>query len=262
MSRYESSVSPDMEGLDCFDLSLCQNFNYPDDFDHGKFARWLELAGWGGHQAPEDVLLRLGVAERLDGNLFFRNAGVLFFARHPRHFFPTAYITCLLFRGMDSGRILDRQDFAGGVVADIEDALHFIERNTRTAYRIEGLRRENVNEYPMGAVREAIVNAVMHRDWFFDGANVSVEIHAGRLEVASPGSLPGGMPPSALGRKSVRRNALIAELLHRIGFVGEAGTGIRCMRGELHALGCAEPVFEPGRFFSVIFRPNPYVRPE
>ena len=50
------------------------------------------------------------------------------------------------------------------MVADIEDALRFVERNTRTAYRIEVLRRQNIPEYPARAVREAITNAVMHRD--------------------------------------------------------------------------------------------------
>ena len=84
--------------------------------------------------------------------------------------------------------ILDRRDFDGGIVADIEDALSFIERNTRTAYRIESLRRENIPEYPMKALREAITNAVMHRDWFFEGANVFVEIYANRIEVISPGT--------------------------------------------------------------------------
>ena len=74
--------------------------------------------------------------------------------------------------------ILDRKDFDGGIVADVEDAMRFIERNTRTAYRIEGLRRQNVPEYPMEAVREAITNAVMHHDWFFDGANVEPSTRA------------------------------------------------------------------------------------
>ena len=86
----------------------------------------------------------------------------------------------------DKVRILDRKDFDGGVVADIENAMRFIERNTRTAYRIEGLRRQNIPEYPMEAVREAITNAVMHRDWFFDGANVFVELYADRIEMTIP----------------------------------------------------------------------------
>ena len=159
------------------------------------------------------------------GKLVFRNAGVLFFARNVRHFFNQAYITCLLAKGTDKVHILDRKDFDGGIVADIEDAMRFIERNTRTAYRIEGLRRENVPEYPMRALREAITNAVMHRDWFIEGANVFVEIYTDRIEVVSPGGLPKGMTLADLGHKSVRRNALIADLLHRIDFIEKAGTG-------------------------------------
>ena len=170
--------------------------------------------------------------------LLFRNAGVLFFARNVRHFFPDAYITCLLAKGADKVHILDRKDFDGGVVADIEDALRFIERNTRTGYRIKGLRRQNIPEYPMRALREAITNAVMHRDWFFDGANVFVEIYTDRIEVISPGSLPKGLTLAALGRRSIRRNALVSDLLHRIDFIEKAGTGIRRIRDEARELAC------------------------
>ena len=137
----------------------------------------------------EDVLANFEAAERVGDRLLFRSVGVLFFAKNVRRFFPQAYITCLLARGTDKVHILDRMDFDGGVVADIEDVLRFVERNTRTAYRIEGLKRENVPEYPTNALREAITNAVMHRDWFVDGANVFVEIYTDRVEVVSPGGL-------------------------------------------------------------------------
>jgi ATP-dependent DNA helicase RecG len=65
-----------------------------------------------------------------------------------------------------------------------------------------------------------------------------------------------------LGQKSVRRNALIADLLHRIGFIEKAGTGIRRMREEAHEHGCLEPSFEETGFFSTTFSPNPEVRLE
>jgi ATP-dependent DNA helicase RecG len=157
------------EGAIRFDLSPCPRFRYPQDFDRQKFAAWLKLSGITGHPRTEDVLVNIAAAERSGGKLLFRNAGVLFFAKNVRHFFPQAYITCLLAKGTDKVHILDRKDFDGGIVADIEDALRFIERNTRTAYRIERLKRENIPEYPMKALREAITNAVMHRDWFIEG---------------------------------------------------------------------------------------------
>jgi ATP-dependent DNA helicase RecG len=147
-----------------------------------------------------------------------------------------------------------------GIVADIEDAMRFIERNTRTAWRIEALQRENIPEYPMKALREAITNAVMHRDWFVEGANVFVELYTDRIEIVSPGGLFKGMTLADLGHRSVRRNALIADLLHRIEFIEKAGTGIKRIRDEAHDQGCPEPRFESNFFFTATFRPNPEVR--
>ena len=247
------------EGEILFDLSPCPRFNYPEDFDRDKFDAWLRLSGITAGSV-EDVLVNIDVAERAGDRLLFRNAGVLFFAKNVRRFFTDAYITCLLGRGTDKVHILDRKDFDGGVVADIEDAMRFIERNTRLAYRIEGLRRQNIPEYPMEALREAITNAVMHRDWFFRGANVFVELYADRIEVISPGTLPKGMTLDDLGHKSVRRNPHVADLLHRIDFIEKAGTGIRRIRDGAKAVDCPEPAFEAGSFVTVTFRPNPEVR--
>jgi ATP-dependent DNA helicase RecG len=184
------------EGVLRFDRSLCPDFRYPKDFDREKYDSWLHLSGISGQARIEDVLVNIEAAERSGGRLIFRNAGALFFARDVRRFFSQAYITCLLAKGTDKVHILDRKDFAGGVVADIEESLRFIERNTRTAYRIERLQRDEIPEYPVAALREAITNAVMHRDWFNEGANVFVEIYADRIEVSSPGGLPKGMRPA------------------------------------------------------------------
>ena len=243
------------------DQSPCPRFRYPEDFDRAKFDTWRRYSKISKGLPVEDVLVDIGAAERNGSGLLFRNAGVLFFARDVRRFFNQAYVTCLLGRGTDKVHVLDRKDFAGGVVADIEDTMRFVERNTRTAYRIEGLRRANVPEYPMKALREAVTNAVVHRDWFFEGANVFVELYADRIEVISPGDLPKGLTPNDLGRRSIRRNPLIADLLHRIGFIEMAGDGIRRIRDEARDLGCPEPEFAVDSFVTVTFRPNPAVRP-
>ncbi len=119
------------------------------------------------------------------------------------------------------------------------------------------MKRDEIPEYPMKALREAVTNAVMHRDWFMEGANVFVEIYGDRVEVVSPGGLPKGMTLADLGRKTVRRNVLIADLLHRIGFIEKAGTGIKRIRDEAHDQGCPDPQFEDTGFFTAVFRPNP-----
>ena len=202
-----------------------------------------------------DVLVNMGVAAREGDRLKMRNTGVLFFAKEPRHFFNQAYITCVLFRGTERVHIIDRKDFDGGVVADIEASLQFVERNTRTAYRIQSLRRQDIPEYPMTALREAIANAVMHRDWFMYGSNVFVEIYADRIDIVESGAASGDVTAESLGRKCARRNPLIADLLQRVGIIERAGTGIGRMREDASAHGSPEPTFEADAFFTVTFRP-------
>lgn len=250
------------EGSVRFDVAPCPRFRFPADFDEGRFRSWLARTGITPAASAEDVLVNIEAAERTGGRLLFRNAGVLLFAREVRRFFSQAYVTCLLFKGTDRVHVLDRKDFAGGLVADIEDSLRFVERNTRTAYRIERLQREEVPEYPVAALREAITNAVLHRDWFNEGANVFVEVYGDRIEVVNPGGLPAGMQYSDLGCKSVRRNPLVADLLHRIAFIEKAGTGIQRMRDAAREHGHPQPEITADGFFTVVFRPLPSAPPK
>ena len=255
LSRQEIHELFKRAGSIRFDHLVCPKFIYPDDFDSDKFKYWLRKSSITTEGDVEDILVNIEVAERSAGKLLFRNAGVLFFAKEPRRFFNQAYITCLLFKGDNKVDVMDRKDFAEGIVEDIESSLRFIERNTRTAYKIEKLQRENIPEYPMEALREAITNAVMHRDWFIEGGNVFVEIFSDRIEVTNPGGLPAGMSYEDLGRKSIRRNPLIADLLHRIDFIEKAGTGIKRMREGAVSSGYPEPEFKVGNFFDAVFYP-------
>ena len=255
LTRNEIRIFFQKEGAIRFDLTICPKFNYPDDFDKEKYNRWLKISDISPKSKTDDILVNIDAAERSGGRLLFRDAGVLFFANEPRRFFNQAYITCILFKGTTNVHILDRKDFTNGAVSDIEESLRFIERNTRMAYRIEQLRRDEIPEYPMAAIREAITNAVMHRDWFNEGANVFIEIYSDRICISNPGGLPPGMHQSDLGHKSVRRNPIIADLFHRIGFIEKAGTGIPRMRQEALELGYPEPQFQIDGFFSVIFLP-------
>jgi len=256
LSRNEIRDFFRSEGAIRFDLTICPKFRYPEHFDLEKFDTWIRQSQITSRGRIDDVLVNIEAAERAGRRLVFRNAGVLFFAKEVRHFFPQAYITCLLAKGINKVNILDRKDFAGGLVSDIEESLRFIERNTRTGYRIEKLRREDVPEYPMRALREAITNAVMHRDYFETGANVFVEIYDDRIEISNPGGLPKGLSREELGTRSVRRNPLIADLLHRIALIEKAGTGIRRMIDDARKHKCPEPKFAVNGFFTATFRPN------
>lgn len=148
LTREEIRAFFQREGAIRFDIAVHHSFQYPEDFDLDKFNSWIDKTNISRREPIEDILVNIDAAVKIAGRLLFRNAGVLFFAKDVRRFFNQAYTTCVLFRGTDRVQVLDRKDFDGGIVADIEDSLRFIERNTRTAYKIEGLRRAEVPQYP------------------------------------------------------------------------------------------------------------------
>jgi len=130
----------------------------------------------------------------------------------------------------------------------------FLRRHLSLRYEIEGLYRKEILEIPPEALREALLNAVMHRDYHFDTARISLEIYRDRIEISSPGGLPPGLKPEEFGHKSVHRNRLIAEMFQRLGEVERAGSGIKKMRDALRNAGLPPPRFRFTTFFTITFR--------
>jgi ATP-dependent DNA helicase RecG len=130
----------------------------------------------------------------------------------------------------------------------------FIERHLNLAYEIKELRRKEILEIPEFVLREAIVNAVAHRDYFERGANVQVDIFDDRIEKSNPGGLPKGLKPENFGKHSVARNSMVTALLQRCNYIEKAGTGIQRMRDGMKQFGLLEPSFEFSGFFTIILR--------
>ncbi len=120
-------------------------------------------------------------------------------------------------------------------------------------------RRKEIYELPLDAVREAVINAVVHRDYFLAGSHTVIEIFDDRVEIANPGGLPRGLSEKDFGKRAVRRNQLIASLLHRIDFVENMGTGINKIRALLKSAGLSPPRFEFGDFYTIIFHREQHV---
>ncbi len=239
----------------CFDEQACQAFQYPKDFDTDAFRRYLARAEIARSSlSREDILCNLGVAMRKGKRLIFNNAGVLFFAKKPTNFIRQAQVTCLLLAGLDKVHILDRKDLADNLMENVQQAMIFLKRHLSLRYKIEKLKREEILELPEAALREAVLNAVTHRDYHERGACVMVEIYRDRVEISDPGGLPPGLKKSELGHKSVHRNPLIADLFQRIGEVEKVGSGIRRMRDAAKAAGVPAPRFEATGFFTITYR--------
>jgi ATP-dependent DNA helicase RecG len=180
-----------------------------------------------------------------------RNAGMLFFGSEPRTFIPQNVIKLARFAGTEPIRIVDKLFATGTILENLEAAEAFISRNIRTGYRIEGMFRKDVPEYPTEVIRELLANAVVHRD-YFDPNGIQVNIFSDRLEMINPGRLMAGMTLEALGHLSVQRNPLIYRLLQEIGIVEGMAVGIPMMRAALMDSGLPQPRFEQmGGFFKV-----------
>jgi len=139
----------------------------------------------------------------------------------------------------------------------VDQAIAFVMRNTRMEVKIEGKpERSERWEYPLDAVREAITNAVCHRDYAGSG-NVQVRIFDHRLEVSNPGELPGGLTVEDLKRphESKPRNKLIADAFFLNKFIEQFGTGISRMIKECGDAGLPEPEFESrSGTFRIVFQ--------
>ena len=186
-------------------------------------------------------------------------SAVLNFCMYPQGYFPELGITAIVVPGTeigavaeDSARFLDNKRIEGPIATMVEEALAFCSRNMKVRTIIApntGMRTDRT-EYPINAIREAVLNALIHRDYSFytEGTPVQIAFFTDRLEIHSPGSLYGRTTVEQLGhsRPDVRNPALavMTEILtdaeHRY-------SGIPTIRREMEAYGLPEPVFENRR---------------
>ena len=242
------------EGRIHFDELRNDKANFKTDFDEKALIEFLGMAGISKTIDMSTLLKNLGCLTD-EGKL--TNAGVLFFTKDIDFILNNAIIVCVLFKGTEKVHILDKKDFSGNILENINNAVAFVQRHTNLEYVIKTLRRENVPEIPEVALRETIINAVCHRDYFDKRANVLIEIFDDRVIISNPGGLPGGLKPQDFGKKSVARNQIIASLLLRVNFIEKVGTGISRIRQAVSENGKSSVVFSyDDAFFTVTYTRN------
>jgi len=168
--------------------------------------------------------------------------------------FRHAGIVCALYKGTEKAYILDAKEMNSDIVSNVDDTMVFLKKHLRIRYKIESLQRENILELPEDALREAVVNAVCHRDYFEKGARVMVEIYDDRVDIVSPGGVCKGITPENFGTISITRNSVLASMFYRIGYIEQMGTGIMRMKNATREAKVAEPEFEFSGFFKVTFK--------
>ena len=212
----EVSTGRSWDALPCSDFDLKEIAN--DQVTN--FLRRADLP----ETSHEDMLKNLSL---LTNRRVPCNAAALLFARNPQQYFTEAQVKCARFAGTTSVEFIDEQTFDGAIISQLDNALAFVKRNTRQGIRISGkAERDVIPEYPEEAVREAIVNAICHRDYAATGT-VQVRIYDDRLEVWNPGMLPPDLSIEALHTEHPSRpkNPKIALVFHRARLIEHWGTG-------------------------------------
>jgi len=187
------------------------------------------------------------------------NACLMMFAKDPGKFMLHCQTHLAAFKGTERVNIYDKKYVRDDLLTQFNEAVAFCEKHLNERAEIRGVNRFDIYEIPMEAIREAIVNAIVHRDYSMGGTNIMVEVHADRVEISNPGGLPAGFSTAMLGKRSFRRNELIADLFHRMDKSERMGSGIERMRRTLKFAGVKLPRFKSDLFFTIIFeRPEEY----
>lgn len=207
-------------------------------------------------QDRETLLREVGA---LDGRGNPTVCGILLFGRNPQAFLPNSGVVFVKWPGIDvraEGGAMGygrREEIVGPLARVIEKAWQVTFEEMRVGAIVKGPQREEVLEYPELAVREALVNAVCHRDYRLKGRRIEIRKFADRLEIISPGGLAGYITLDNIIEEHYSRNPRVVQGLYQWGYIEELGLGVDRMIEELTMAGHPQPKFDAKpNSFSVI----------
>ncbi len=220
----------------------------------------------------DEAICRLGIVAKSGGQFVPTLAGLLIFGSYPQQFEQQLRITFVHFFGSSEDelgpngeRFLDNRSFEGPIPAMLDNALIHVVGALRKSSLIDGLFRRDVPEYPELALREALVNAVAHRDYsnMARGSYAQVRLFSDRLEIQSPGGLYGTVTIDNLDMEQSTRNRSLMRILEDLGLSENRGSGVPAMIGAMRAAHLTPPQFEDKRSsFWVTFRNHTLLAPE
>ena len=215
-----------------FEEQPCEGATY-EDIDLEKVQRYIK-ARVGKFKTnidipPEDILKSRKCVIEQANKLLPTNAGILLFGKEPQRFIPMSYVTVVKFKGTNQSQgYEDRKDFYGTSAELIDKMLGWIDDRMYHGGRSpkRGAVREEVMQFHIPSLREVIVNAVAHRDYTNTGSRIIISMFDDRLEVQSPGKLPGYVTPKNILREQYARNPSILLTLMEWGFSEAIGQGL------------------------------------
>jgi ATP-dependent DNA helicase RecG len=218
-----------------------------------------------GEAWTDATLRKLELLKEFQGSLLPTNAYVLFSdSQVKQELFPYAKIECARFKGSSSHEFLDQKTVDGNIAVQAEAAYNFVLRHINRGATVKGVYTESRWEYPVVAIREALRNAVVHRDYSLAGKDIKVAIYDDMLEITSPGKLLPSIDFNEMdARQSDIRNKVIAPVFKKLGIIDQWGNGLKLIADELKEYPEIEfKWFEKGLQFQVQFIKKDYKQNE
>lgn len=242
------------------------------DLNTEKLRKYIDsLKEYKPNFAQNDFLKCLqlcGIVDTNGSEVYPTLAGIIIFGKYPQSFYPQLFVACTVIPGFEIGdkgplgeRFIDNQRIEGTIEQMLTGTMSFIHRNTKNRVIIdENGNRNDKKEYPLDAIREAVANALIHRDYSIqtETAYISVNIYYDRIEIISPGNLYGINRLENIDTNSnmeVRNPTIIKILEESTSMIENRHSGIPTMKREMKKHGLKEPEFYEERdSFKVIFR--------
>jgi len=169
--------------------------------------------------------------------------GVLAFCENPHLYIPEAIIYCTRFRGTEGRHIIQSEEITGPIAKQVEISFELVKTWLMRDYKLFGARLKGKMIIPEVAIREAIINALIHRKYWIPGAT-KIALYDDRLEIFNPGNFPGILDPNHLGDGTTYlRNPHLARVARRFGLVEKLGTGIRLIFESCQQEGLKKPEY-------------------
>ncbi len=216
-----------------------------DDIDWDKAQEYADKLTGMGERDAQDILLRRGCLLFQGDTMRPTNAGILLFGKEPQRYIFGSDMTAVRFASETMSDTFSRQDISGTLPDQIRRAETFLVDHLRKEVTLrETMQREEFYEYPLEAARELVVNAVAHRDYSIRGDNIRIFVFSNRMEVYSPGGLPGPMTLQNLREERFSRNPILVQVLSDMNFIEKLGYGVDRVIDLMTAQNLKPPEFE------------------
>lgn len=215
-----------------------------DDLDREQIKAYIDAIDLTVETSTEEFLVQRGCLKQIDGRYIPTYAGLLLFGKVPQQWLPTATILAVRFRGETFSDRFIKQEITGSLPQQLREASAFLSDQLVREVRIAGLTHQSVWAYPYEAVRELLVNAVAHRDYNQQGDSIHLNLFADRMEIHSPGGLPGPVTLENLLKARFSRNPVIMQILSDLGFGERIGYGLDRVVAVLRDQGFPQPDFD------------------